>query len=318
MQDTRATVGVLAEISLRSNYLHVPVLLQEMLEAIRPKPGGIYLDGTVGAGGYSAAILEASAPDGIVIGLDLDSEALSRVSLRLEMYGDRFKPMHSGFHSTRHVLESLGIKALDGAVLDLGLSSDQLEDPERGFSFRFEGPLDMRFDLSSGCGAMDYLKTLSVQRLEEILATYGEERYCKKLARGIIRERDRGGLENTKDLAQLVARILGRRRGRIHPATRTFQALRVAVNKEMENLAAALEEIPPLLKLHGRFCVVSYHSLEDRQVKQSFRERQKSTPMWKVVTKRPIRPTPGEVKDNPRSRSARLRTLEAVEPSKES
>jgi 16S rRNA (cytosine1402-N4)-methyltransferase len=195
-----------------------------------------------------------------------------------------------------HVLESLGIKALDGAVLDLGLSSDQLEDPERGFSFRFEGPLDMRFDLSSGYGAMDYLKTISVQRLEEILATYGEERYCKKLARGIIRERDRGRLENTKDLAQLVARILGRRRGRIHPATRTFQALRVAVNKEMENLAAALEEIPPLLKLHGRLCVVSYHSLEDRQVKQSFRERQKSTPMWKVVTKRPIRPTPGESK----------------------
>lgn len=284
-----------------------------MLGIIDPRSGGIYLDGTLGAGGHSEAILQASGPDGRVVALDLDRDALNRASKRLKIYGKRFTPMHGGFHQAAEMLKSLGIGSVDGAVLDLGLSSDQLEDADRGFSFRYEGPLDMRFDTTSGFSVRDYLKTISVHELEEILATYGEERYCKKLARGIVRERDRGRLETTQDLAQLVTRISGHRRGRIHPATRTFQALRIAVNKEMERLATALEEIPMLLKPRSRFCVISYHSLEDRQVKVSFRHRQKTSQAWKVMTPRPVRPSEEELKANPRARSARMRGIEALE-----
>jgi len=283
-----------------------------MLDIINPVSGGTYLDGTLGAGGYSEAILHASEPDGHVVAFDLDSDALSRASERLKAYEKRFTPVHGGFHQATELLASLDIGAVDGAVLDLGLSSDQLEDASRGFSFRYEGPLDMRFDTCSGLSARDYLERISVHELEEILATYGEERYCKKLARGIIRERDRGRLETTQDLAQLIPRIIGHRRGRIHPATRTFQALRIAVNKEMESLATALEEIPLLLNPHGRFCVVSYHSLEDRQVKLSFRQRQNTSQAWKIVTPRPIRPSTEELRANPRARSARMRAIEAL------
>ncbi|MBI4964753.1 MAG: 16S rRNA (cytosine(1402)-N(4))-methyltransferase RsmH [Desulfomonile tiedjei] len=290
--------------------LHVPVLLQEMLQAIQPHPGGIYLDGTLGAGGYSEAILKASEPDGRVIALDLDAEAVRRAAARLKEYGPRFKAIHAGYHRAKEVLVPLGVPDVDAAVLDLGLSLDQLEDAERGFSFQRTSPLDMRFDTDSGPTALEYLQTISIKELEEILATYGEERYCKKLARGIIQARDRGQLLTTSDLAAVVARIVGGRRGRIHPATRTFQALRIAVNKELENLTAALEEIPSLLKPGGRFCVVSYHSLEDRLVKLSFRERKRESQMWTVVTPRPVRPSEEEQRRNPRSRSARMRVLE--------
>ena len=168
----------------------------------------------------------------------------------------------------------------------------------------------MRFDATSGEGAVEYLQKLSTKKLEEILATYGEERYCNKLARGIVAARDR--LETTADLVQVIERLLGGRRGKIHPATRTFQALRIAVNREMENLAEALEEIPLLLKAGGRFCVVSYHSLEDRQVKLSFQKKKRETLEWLLVTRKPIRPSGDEIRSNPRSRSARMRVLEAM------
>jgi len=292
--------------------VHVSVLLNEMLQALRPSSDGIYLDGTLGAGGYSEALLRASEPRGLVIGLDLDAEAVHRASARLKQYGKRFQAIHGGYHHARETLESLDITSLDGAVLDLGLSLDQLEDPDRGFSFQRTGPLDMRFDTSSGPTALEYLQTISVNKLEEMLATYGEERYCKKLARGVIQARDRGRLLTTADLAELVAKILGRRGGRIHPATRTFQALRIAVNNELQNLSKALEEIPLLLRPRGRFCVVSYHSLEDRLVKLSFRQRTKDPYEWTVVTPRPMRPSEEEQKNNPRSRSARMRVLERL------
>jgi len=283
-----------------------------MLQAIQPRSDGIYLDGTLGAGGYSEAILNASEPDGLVIGLDLDAGAVRRAAGRLTPYGQRFKAIHGGYHNAKEALGLLGITSVDAAVLDLGLSLDQLEDADRGFSFQRTSPLDMRFDAGSGPTALEHLQTLSVNELEEMLATYGEERYCKKLARGIIQARDRGLLLTTTDLAALVARIVGRRGGRIHPATRTFQALRIAVNRELENLATALEEIPLLLKPRGRFCVVSYHSLEDRLVKFSFRQKKKDSQEWNVVTRRPVRPSEEERKRNPRSRSARMRVLERV------
>jgi len=292
--------------------MHVPVLVQEMLQALRPVPSGIYLDGTLGAGGYSEAIMEASCPDGRVVGLDLDPGAVVRAKARLARFGDRFIAVHGGFHRAAEFLLELAVTHVDGAVLDLGLSSDQLDDPDRGFSFRFDGPLDMRFDTESAEDALHYLGNVSVKKLEEILATYGEERYCKKLARGLIQARDRGSLRTTADLAKVVTALVGGRRGRIHPATRTFQALRIAVNRELENLAAALEEIPWLLVPTGRFCVVSYHSLEDRLVKMSFRDRAKDREHWILTTPRPVRPSDAEIKLNPRARSARMRVLEAA------
>jgi 16S rRNA (cytosine1402-N4)-methyltransferase len=288
------------------------VLLREVVESLRPQSGRVYLDGTLGAGGYAEAILEASSPEGTVVGIDLDSQAIDRARHRLERFGERFQPAHGGFHHARSILQSFGITALDGAVLDLGLSSDQLEDPERGFSFRFSGSIDMRFDMTSGQGAAEYLQKISAKKLEEILATYGEERYCKKLARGIIAARDRRELITTQDLARVVTQLLGGRRGKIHPATRTFQALRIAVNRELENLSDALDDIPLILKRDGRFCVVSYHSLEDRIVKLSFQQRKKEKDRWGLVTRKPITPSVEETRTNPRARSAKMRVLESL------
>lgn len=292
--------------------LHVPVLLQEMLEALLPRSGAIYLDGTLGAGGYAEAILRSSSPAGIVVGLDLDPNAVERCARRLAEFGDRFKPMHGGFQQAPEILASLGIDRIDGAVLDLGISLNQLEDPQRGFSFRRSGPLDMRFDTDSGRTLLGYLKTTSREALEAVLSTYGEERFSRRIARGIIDARDRGKLDTTTDLAHVVKRLSRGRRSRIHPATRTFQALRIAVNDELENLEQALEGIPPLIKPGGRFCVVSYHSLEDRRVKLSFKERKRESGRWVLVTSSPIRPSAEELRANPRSRSGRLRVLEAA------
>jgi 16S rRNA (cytosine1402-N4)-methyltransferase len=292
--------------------VHVPVLLHEILQTLGPRSGGTYMDGTLGAGGYAEAILEESSPDGMVIGLDLDPDAIERCVRKLARFGERIKVVHGGFQDAKTILASLGVATLDGAVLDLGLSSNQLEDPQRGFSFRFTGPLDMRFDTTTGEEVLEYLQNISAAKLEEILATYGEERYCKKLARGIIAARDRRELMTTNDLATAIIRILGGRRGKIHPATRTFQALRIAVNRETENLDTALQEIPSLLAPGGRFCVVSYHSLEDRAVKQSFRERRRDKSRWKLVYAKPVRPSREEIGANPRARSARMRVLEAL------
>jgi 16S rRNA (cytosine1402-N4)-methyltransferase len=287
-------------------------MLSEMVDALRPKSGGVYLDGTLGAGGYADSILRASSPDGVVIGLDLDRDAIARGLNRLEGYGKRFRAVHAGFHQAKEVLAVIGISGIDGAVLDLGLSSDQLEDPNRGFSFRFSGPLDMRFDITAGTSAEEYLMALSDTELEKTLATYGEEKYCRKLARAIRRSLERRELATTTDLARIVTRVLGPRRGGIHSATRTFQALRILVNNEMQNLSTALERIPPLLNKGARLCVVSYHSLEDRAVKHSFRERRKDVSRWSVVTAKPLRPTSEEIRNNPRARSARMRVLESL------
>ncbi len=287
-------------------------MLSEVVDALKPQSGGVYLDGTLGAGGYAETILRVSSPDGVVIGLDLDREAITRGINRLESYGRRFRAVHAGFQQAKEVLAAIGIESLDGAVLDLGLSSDQLEDPSRGFSFRLSGPLDMRFDNASGASVEEYLMTLSDSELEKTLATYGEEKYCRKLARAIRRALERRELATTTDLARVVTKVLGPRRGGIHPATRTFQALRILVNNEMQNLSTALERIPLLLTKGARLCVVSYHSLEDRAVKHSFRERGKDVSKWCVVTTKPLRPTSEEIRSNPRARSARMRVLESL------
>jgi len=196
--------------------------------------------------------------------------------------------------------------------LDLGISSEQLEDAKRGFGFRSGGDLDMRFDTTSGEPLIDFLSTIAAQELERILSTYGEERYFRRLSKAILQARDRGKLKTADDLADVVSRSIGSRRGKIHPATRTFQALRIAVNRELDNLQIALGEIPSLLKSGGRFCVVAYHSLEDRAVKLSFRERKRQQAEWLILTRKPIRPTAAEIKLNPRARSARMRVLQAL------
>lgn len=283
-----------------------------MLEAMQPRPGGLYLDGTLGAGGYAHALLQGSHPDGMVVGLDLDAEAIARTSKRMEPFGERFVPIQGGFHEAKAILRSRGITAIDGAVLDLGLSSDQLDDAQRGFSFQASGPLDMRFDRDSGESLVQMLKRVSIRELEMILSAFGEERHYRKIARSIRAAIDAHRLETTGDLAVVIAKAVGGRRGKIHPATRAFQAFRIAVNQELENLDRALADIPDLLKPGGRFCVVSYHSLEDRRVKLAFRERKRLAEQWALVTVKPIRPDAEEVRANPRGRSARLRVLEAV------
>jgi len=290
---------------------HVPVMCAEMVEVLAPGSSGIYFDGTLGSGGYAEALLEASGPDGRVIGVDVDAAAVERCRERFARYGERAILIHAGYHQAGEVLAGLGVPAVDGAVLDFGLSSDQLQDAGRGFSFQKDGPLDMRFDSSRGEPASEYLERISSNELEEILATYGEERYCKKLARAIHGEARRGGVKTTRDLVRIVEQLLGRRRGKIHPATRVFQAIRIAVNREAEHVRIGLRVIPRYLAPGARFCVVSYHSLEDREVKTAFRERAGDRERWKVLTPKPLRPSAGEVSRNPRARSARMRVLEA-------
>ncbi len=295
--------------------MHVPVLLQEIVENLRPQSGKVYVDGTLGAAGYSIAILDASQPDGMVIGFDVDLKAVEAAKSRMTEYGERFKAIHGGYHEAKALLAQLNIAGVDGIVLDLGLSSDQLDDPDRGFSFRFDAPLDMRFDTSSESGALELLQQYDQKKLEEILARYGEERYCKRLARSILQALGEGHLNSTKDLATLIEKSTPGPRGKIHPATRTFQALRIAVNRELEHLEQGLKDLPTLLNPGGRMCVVSYHSLEDRAVKLSFRGSAKQSKGFRVVTKKIITAGPTEKRENPRARSAKLRVLEAVDVS---
>lgn len=294
----------------------MPVLLDEMLEIIRPRTGRVYFDGALGAGGWSEALLEASGPDGRVIATDLDPDALERSRERLRAYGDRFTAVHAGFHHATEVVRSLGYERIDGAALDLGLSSNQLEDPERGFSFRSDGPLDMRFDTTSGRSLAEVLDSTTAERLADIIYRYGEERHARKVARMIIEARNQRRLKTVADLADAVRRAV-RRTGKLDPATRTFQALRIAVNEEIANLEKALTDIPGLLNPGARFCVVSYHSIEDRLVKTAFREQTKGSAGRRLITRKPIRPSEEEIARNPRSRSARLRAIEAPSESPE-
>lgn len=294
----------------RSRSLHVPVLLNEMIQWIDPSPDGVYLDGTLGRGGYSRKLLEVTEPTGMVIAFDLDKRAVDAAQERFLEYGDRFMAIHAGFQDAKEVLERMSIKNLNAAVLDLGLSSDQLDDPERGFSFQWPGPLDMRFNSDDRTTLLELISRSSVKQLEEIILTYGEERYFRRISKAICSARDKGRLQTTKDLAEVIKGAVKRTEKRIHPATRTFQAFRIAVNKEIQNLEKALEEIPEILAPGGKFCVISYHSIEDRAVKNSFRERARTSDKWTVMTKKPIRPGPDEVRSNPRSRSAKMRVLE--------
>ncbi len=297
---------------------HIPVLVQEVLASLQPKSEGVYLDCTVGGGGHAAAILEAAGPPSRLVGIDRDPEAIAVARDRLRHFGDRVRLIRGDYRELPCLVTDLQPDGFDGVLCDLGISSLQFEDPSRGFSFQFEGPLDMRIDRQSGePTARDLLHELSEKDLARIIREYGEERWARQIARHIVRARERRSLETTRDLAEIVARAIPRRfwPRRIHPATRTFQALRIAVNHELEGLEAALETAIGFLKPGGRICVIAFHSLEDRVAKQLFRRLAApgAVPGVSILMRRPVTPSPEETARNPRARSAKLRVAERRE-----
>jgi 16S rRNA (cytosine1402-N4)-methyltransferase len=302
---------------------HRPVLLRETIELLGAARGGLFIDGTLGLGGHSEAILEASA-DARVIGIDRDREALELARKRLAPFGSRFHGVHANFREITRVVEEAGERDVRGVLVDLGVSSLQFDAGERGFSFRHEAPLDMRMDASGDVEtAAELLAHLPEEEIARIIFEYGEERRSRRIARWIVERRERGEpIETTKELSDLVTRAVGyRKTDKIHPATRTFQALRIAVNRELEGLSEFIVEAVDLLQPNGRFVAISFHSLEDRIVKQTLRrlaghcECDRRAPVCscgarrtvEILTRRPLVPGEEEEAENPRARSAKLR-----------
>ena len=307
--------------------VHRPVLLEEAIRFLACRPGGLWVDGTLGAGGHAGAILRATAPDGRLLGCDRDPDVLESARLALRPFGERAIVRHADYRRIPGILDDLGLGPLDGFLLDLGVSSLQLDDPARGFSFRAEGPLDMRMDRTQATTAADLVNRLTVRELASILARYGEEPRARRIAEAIGRARERRPIATTTELATVVAEAApARRAARIHPATRVFQALRIAVNDEIDGLDRLLHEAALRLRPGGRIVAISFHSLEDRVVKRALRDLShrcicpRGLPVcacgrpdvMTLVTGRAVRPGPGEIRDNPRSRSARLRAAERL------
>jgi len=300
---------------------HEPVLLEEALEWLAPRPGGRYCDATVGLGGHARAILERSAPDGRLIGLDRDPQALASAGASLAEFGARVTLVHAPFSRALEVLTSVGAVPVDGFLVDLGVSSPQLDRPERGFSFRESGPLDMRMDPTQGETAGELLSRVDEQELATIIRDYGEERYAERIARAIIEARNRGELESTGALGAIVARAMPRHEWHKNPATRTFQALRIAVNHELEQLERLLDQMADCLRPGGRLCIIAFHSLEDRIVKRRLRALAgkagapgaTTTPARvRLLNKHVVVAGDAERVRNPRSRSAKLRAAERI------
>jgi 16S rRNA (cytosine1402-N4)-methyltransferase len=277
-------------------------MLDEIVRWLDPRSGAILVDGTLGGGGHAKALAERVGESGLVIALDRDPAAIA--AAQQELAGLPVRPIQADFCDLPEVLGELGVDKVDGVVLDLGLSSDQLADPHRGFSFSSEGPLDLRFDPMQGEPARRLLNRLSAEHLADLIYYYGEERYSRRVAQAIVQRRREKPIETAAELAALVRKVVPRSpRERIDPATRTFQALRIAVNDELKSLEIALRRVPDVLRPHARFAVISFHSLEDRRVKEAFR----GDGRLEVLTRKPERPGAEEVERNPRSRSAKLR-----------
>jgi 16S rRNA (cytosine1402-N4)-methyltransferase len=301
---------------------HLPVLYQDIIHALQPRSGGSYVDCTLGAGGHSQGILEASLPDGKLLGLDLDPQAIEIAQKRLERFGERIRIVQASYVELAKMLEKAGWKSVDGVVFDLGVSSMQLDTPERGFSFMYDAPLDMRFSPNQMVTAEELVNRRDEAELADLIFRFGEDRNAKRIARAIVRARP---LKTTKQLAAVVASV-GGERGHIHPATRTFQALRIAVNEELTSIAEALPQAVQALKTGGRLAVISFHSLEDRIVKNFI--NQESTDclcpprqpvctcghkaIIKKVNRKPIVPSESEIAENSRARSAKLRIAEKI------
>ncbi|HUG42711.1 MAG TPA: 16S rRNA (cytosine(1402)-N(4))-methyltransferase RsmH [Acidobacteriota bacterium] len=303
---------------------HIPVLRDEVLEYLAVQPGQTLVDCTVGLGGHAEAILEALQGSGMLIAIDRDLEALKAAKERLGRKYPQASFYHENFKNLPLILTRLGIRAVDGCLLDLGVSSRQLDSPERGFSFRSEGPLDMRMDSEQRTTAADLLSQLSEEELAEIFRKHGEERSAKRIAAAIVKERKKGPIRTTTQLADLVVRVKGKGSGRIHPATKVFQALRIEVNQELAGLGSFLNQIILRLRKGGRLVTIAFHSLEDRIVKRCFQKAAgrcvcfRPDPLCtcprkvlvRILTRKPVTAGPEESRRNPRSRSAKLRAVE--------
>ena len=308
---------------------HLPVLAEEVISMLAPASGSLQIDATLGGGGHTERILEASSPDGRLLGLDADGAAIARVRERLAHFGDRLVLRQANFRELASVAPAAGFGAVDGLLFDLGLSSFQLADAERGFGIRTGGALDMRFDTGRGVPASELVATLDAAELTALFRRFGEEPHAPRIARAIVDARRTGPISTAEELAAIVERAAPRHtpgRRRIHPATRVFQALRIAVNEELDSLEEALAAAVDLLRPGGRLVVLSYHSLEDRIVKRFLDAERKGcicppsvpvcvcgrTPRLRLVTKPSLTPTDSEVAANPRARSARLRAAERI------
>ncbi len=307
---------------------HTPVMQREVIESLHLRPGGVYVDGTVGGGGHAGDILSKTAPDGLLIGIDVDDDALQAAEERLRPFGKRKILVKGNFADIHTILNNLNLKEVDGILLDLGVSSYQLKTAERGFSFSMKAVLDMRMDQSQGLSAYDIINTFPEKELEKIIKDYGEEIMAGRIVRMISARRKDAPIRTTAELADIIVNALPSRPrpGRIHPATKTFQAIRIYVNNELLNLYDAINRGVDALKKSGRFSIISFHSLEDRIVKTSFRSWEKGCicppdfpictctrkAKLKVLTRRPITPDATEIEANPRARSARLRTAERI------
>jgi len=302
-------------------------MVQEVVQYLRCARGGLFVDGTLGTGGHTLAILQHSPATTQVIGIDRDPDGLAAAGERLKGFSHQLHPVQGKFGDLKKILSSLGLKSVDGILLDLGFSSLQIESPGRGFSFQRDDPLDMRMDLTQGISARDWLAQSSQKELIGILKEYGEERWAKRLAGKILAHQSKKPIQTTRELAELIGRVIPRG-GRIHPATRTFQALRILINDELNQLKSFLGDFLETLKEGGRVCLISYHSLEDRLIKQTFLRLErgvgdtfgmfesfqpKRQTGFRRVNSKPIVPTQREKQDNPRSRGAKLRVGEKVE-----
>ncbi|MBX6394729.1 MAG: 16S rRNA (cytosine(1402)-N(4))-methyltransferase RsmH [Alicyclobacillaceae bacterium] len=309
-------------------FRHQPVLLEQAVEALGPRPGGVYVDGTLGGGGHAEAILRASAPDGRLIGIDQDAEAIAAASARLAAYGPRVSIVRGNFRHLSSIVRSIGVERVDGVLLDVGMSSHQVDDPERGFSYRWDAPLDMRMDPSATITARDIVNEWPEDALIRILRDYGEERWAARIGAAVVRRRAQRPIETTGDLAEIVKDAIpapARRRGP-HPARRTFQALRIAVNDELGALEEGVRAAVELLRPGGRIVVITFHSLEDRIVKRIFQEEGREClcppdvpvcvcghrPRLKLLSRKPVVPDREELERNPRARSAKLRAAERL------
>ena len=309
-------------------FQHLSVMADEVIRFLAPKPGGVYVDGTIGGAGHAVRILEASSPDGTLIGFDRDAEALRAARERLLPFGGRVRLVQGDFAGVAEVLAGFGIGRIDGILLDLGVSSHQLDSAERGFSFQKDAPLDMRMDSGLGVTAAELVNTLSEQELERIIRDFGEERWARRIATFIVNARAEAPIETTLQLVDIIKGAIprGAWEERLHPATRTFQALRIAVNDELASLEKGLDLGIRMLNRGGRGVVISFHSLEDRIVKNSFRRLAQgctclkglpycvcgNLPLLRVLTGKTVMAGEAEVEANPRARSARLRAAERL------
>lgn len=293
--------------------LHKPVMEEEVLRFIHPRDGMVIVDATLGLGGHASAMAERLQPSGRLIMIDKDGESIAAAKERLQKSRAHCDFVHDDFRHLDRILDGLGIEGADAFLFDLGISSFQLDNPVRGFSIRAEGPLDMRMDRSGFISAYDLLNNLTEEEIASILWKFGQERFSRRIARSIVRARHSGPITSTKELADAVLHALPykSRFQRIHPATRTFQALRIAVNRELDSLDEALKKAALYLNKGGRICVISFHSLEDRIAKENFRALSR-TERFRPVFKKIMRPTPEEISRNPRSRSAKMRVIERV------